>query len=114
MKTHKSHHYANLYWTQPAIVRIDGSTTEIISIRRNLHQGYVLSYFTFVKYILRKIFQEALYGRKEGIKMNGELINNVRYADDTLVLASTSEGPPNILMNEVKAHCEQYEPTLNL
>ena len=38
-----------------------------------------------------KIFQEALKGSPEGIKMNRETINIIRYADDTVILASSLE-----------------------
>lgn len=38
--------------------------------------------------------------------MNGEVINNVRYVDDTVGLAKTLEGL-NILLNVVKAQCDQ-------
>lgn len=37
-----------------------------------------------------RTFQEALYEAEMGVKINGQYINNVRYDDDTVLIASSS------------------------
>ena len=44
-----------------------------------------------------KIFQDALEGSLEGIKINTETINNIRYADDTVILATSLEDLQTLL-----------------
>ena len=81
---------ANLYWSQTAYVNIAADKTEETKIQRSVRQGCVLSPTLFNIYS-EKIFQKALEGFPKGIKMNGESINNIRYADDTVILASSLE-----------------------
>ena len=39
-----------------------------------------------------EMFKEALEEVNEGISINGKLVNNIRYADDTILLADSKEG----------------------
>lgn len=48
---------------------------------------------------LEIIFKEALEDTDAGIKVNGECINNIRYADDTVVLADSLEELPGLLVS---------------
>ena len=78
----------NLYWSQQAAINIDNNLTPWIEIKRGVRQGCVLSPDLFSIYgeiILRNVMG------MEGIKVGGVNINNIRYADDTVIIADTSE-----------------------
>ena len=78
----------NLYWSQEAAVNIDNNLTPWIKIKRGERQGCILSPYLFSIYgeiILRNIAE------MEGIRVGGVNINNIRYADDTVLVADTSE-----------------------
>ncbi|CAG9834167.1 unnamed protein product [Diabrotica balteata] len=52
-------------------------------------------------------FNEALYGIDEGILLNGERVNNVRYADETMVIADSLEGLQR-LMDRINEYSQHY------
>lgn len=87
---------ANLYWRQKAAVRVENQLTPEIEILRGVRQGCVLSPLLFNLYS-EKLFQETIYDCEDGVSVNGITINNIRYADDTVLLADTSEGLQNLL-----------------
>ena len=102
---------ANLYWNQTAHVNIAGNKTEKTKIQRGVRQGCVLSPPLFNIYS-EKIFQEALEGFPEGIKINGKTVNNIRYADDTVILASSLE-ELQTLLKKINATNVKYGLNLN-
>ena len=76
----------NLYWNQKAAVRVGDELSDWQEIRRGVRQGCVLSPDLFNIYsemIMREI--EDL----EGIKIGGTNITNIRYADDTALIADS-------------------------
>ncbi|CAF3582803.1 unnamed protein product [Rotaria socialis] len=78
----------NLYWNQKAAMKVNNDTSEYTNIKRGVRQGCVLSPDLFNIYsemILRNL--EDI----EGIKIGGYNCNNLRYADDTVLIASTEE-----------------------
>jgi len=78
----------NLYWDQKAAMKINNDTSEYKNIKRGVRQGCVLSPDLFNIYsemILRNIEDV------EGVKIGGYNCNNLRYADDTVLIASTEE-----------------------
>lgn len=80
-----------LYWGQYAEIRIKRDfLTQEFNIAKEVRQGCVLSRKFFNIYV-EKIFQIGLEGVDNGIKMNGKPINNIRYADDTAILANNLE-----------------------
>ena len=77
---------ANLYWDQQAVVRHNGELSESISIKQGVRQGCVASPHLFALYtemIMRSIDDMG------GIKIGGNVINNLRYADDTVIIAES-------------------------
>jgi Reverse transcriptase (RNA-dependent DNA polymerase) len=101
----------NLYWNQTASVRVDGENTEEVTIQRGVRQGCVLSPLLFNLYS-EEIFREALDGQHEGILVNGECLNNIRYADDTVVFADSLQSLQD-MMNRVTKKSEEYGLRLN-
>ena len=79
---------ANLYWYQKAAIRIDDELSPFTEIKRGVRQGCVLSPYLFNIYT-EFIFREA--EELEGIMINGHNVNNLRYVDDTALIASDEE-----------------------
>ena len=87
----------NLYAGQEAIVRT-GHGTNWPQIDKGVHQGCILSHRLFnvyAEYIMRKA---ALDEAEAGIKISGRNINNLRYADDTTLMAESEEEIKSLLM----------------
>lgn len=103
---------ANLYWNQSARIKIGKSCTENIEIRKGVRQGCILSPLLFNIYS-EQIFKKALEEEDGGIKMNGEVINNIRYADDTVVLANSLD-ELRYLMERVQRISEENGLSLNI
>ena len=101
----------NLYWNQVACVRIDGETTEDMKILRGVRQGCTLSPVIFNLYS-EFIFREALQDVEAGILLNGEHLNNIRYADDTVIFAD-SLASLQLLMDRVTACSRKYGLEIN-
>ena len=75
----------NLYAGQEATVRTGHGTTDWFQIRKGVFQGCILSLCLFnlyVEYIMRNAGLEEV---QAGIKIARRNINNLRYADDTLL-----------------------------
>ena len=84
----------NLYWDQSAAVRIGGELSEYKLIERGVRQGCVMSpdlYNIYSEMILRNLENYP------GVKINGENINNIRYADDTVLIADSVENLQRLL-----------------
>ncbi|CAH2229174.1 jg21606 [Pararge aegeria aegeria] len=80
----------NLYWNQRAKVRVGNEETEDVEIKRGVRQGCILSPTLFNLYS-ETIIAEAIEGLDCGVKINGRNINNIRYANDTVLIASSLE-----------------------
>ena len=81
----------NLYAGQEATVRTGHGTTDWFQIGKGICQGCILSpcLFTFyAEYIMRNA---GLEETQAGIKIAGNNINNLRYADDTTLMAGSEE-----------------------
>ncbi|GFS15866.1 endonuclease-reverse transcriptase [Elysia marginata] len=77
-----------IYWQQTAAVRIENETSPFQIIMRGVRQGCVLSPDLFNLYsetILRNLDEYP------GIRIGGRMINNLRYADDTVLIAENKE-----------------------
>ena len=81
----------NLYAGQEATVRTGHGTRDWFQIGKGVHKGCRLSPFLFnfyPEYILRNA---GLEEAQAGIKIAGRNINNLRYADDTTLMAESEE-----------------------
>ena len=88
----------NLYAGQEAIVRTGHETTDWFQIGKAVCQGYILSpclFNLYVEYIMRNA---GLDEAQAGIKIAGRNINNLRYADDTTLMAESEEELKSLLM----------------
>ena len=91
----------NLCAGQEATVRNRHGTTDWFQIRKGVHQGCILPPYLF-KLHAENIMQNAgLDEAQAGIKIAGRNINNLRYADDTTLMAE-SEEELKILLRRVK------------
>ena len=87
----------NLYAGQEATVRTEHGTTDWSQIRKGVHQGCILSLCLFnfyAEYIMRNA---GLEEAQAGIKISGININ-LRYADDTTLMAESEEELKSFLM----------------
>ena len=78
----------NLYAGQEATVRAGHGTTGWFHIGKGAHQGCILSPCLYAEYIMRNA---GLQESHAGIKIAGRNINNLRYADDTTLMAESEE-----------------------
>lgn len=100
----------NLYWQQKACVRIEEETSNQTAIKRGVRQGCVASPSLFSVYT-ENIFKEIKDLR--GINIGGHNINNIRYADDTVLLAE-NENDLQILLNTIQVKSTQYGLDMNV
>ena len=78
----------NLHWTQTFAVRCDKDLNEWMSIKQGVRQGCVASPHLFALYtemIMREIED------MEGFRISGKVVNKLRYADDTVILAEKEQ-----------------------
>ena len=103
----------NLYAGQEATVRTGHGTTDWFQIGKGVRQGCILSLCLFnfhAEYIMRNAgLEEAL----AGIKIAGRNINNLRYADDTTLMAESEEELKSLLM-KMKEVIEKFGLKLNI
>ena len=103
----------NLYAGQEATVRTGHGTTDWFQIGRGVHQGCILSpclFNLYAEYIMRNA---GLEEAPAGIKIAGRNINNLRYADDTTLMAESEEELKSLWM-KVKKESEKVDLKLNI
>ena len=97
----------NLYAGQEATVRTGRGTTDRFQIGREVRQGCILSpclFNFYAEYIMRNA---GLEERQTGIKIARRNINNLRYADDTTLMAESEEELKSLLM-KVNVESERF------
>ena len=102
----------NLYAGQEATVRTGHETTDWFQIGKGVHQGCILSPCLFnlhAEYIMRNA---GLDEAQAGIKFAGRNISNLRYADDTTLMAEIKE--LKSLLMKVKEDSEKSGLKLNI
>jgi len=94
-------------------VRTRHGTTDWFQIGKGVHQGYILSaclFNLYAEYIIRNARMDEV---QAGIKTAGRNINNLRYADDTTLMAENKEELKSLLM-KVKEESEKAGLKLNI
>ena len=96
----------NLYAGQEATVRTGHGKTDLFQTRKGVHEGCILSpclFNLYAEYIMRNA---GLEEAQAGIMIAGRNINNLRYADDTTLMAESEEELKSLLM-KVKEESEK-------
>ena len=102
----------NLYAGQEATVRNGHGTTDWFQIGKGVRQGSILSPCLFNSYAEYIMSNAGLEEVQAGIKIAGRNINNLRYADDTTLMAESEEDLKSLLM-KVKEESEKVGLKLN-
>ena len=100
----------NLYWQQQTMIRLDTGLSDPVKIKRGVRQGCVLSPVLF------NLYTEHIFRNIEGIPgliVGGNIINNLRYADDTVLLAESATDLQN-LVTIVKEKSEEVGLKMNI
>ena len=103
----------NLYAGQEATGSTGHGTTDWFQIGKGVHKGCILSpclFNLYAEYIMRNA---RLGEAQTGIKIAGRNINNLRYTDDTILLAESEEELKGLLM-KVKEESEKIGIKLNI
>ena len=108
---HLTYLLRNLYTGQEATVRTGHGTTDWVQIGKGIHQGYILSPCLFNLYVITCYYimlNARLDEAQARIKIAGRNINNLRYADDTTLMAESEEELNSLLM-KVKEESEKVD-----
>ena len=103
----------NLYAGHEATVRTGHGTKDCFQIGKGVRQGCILApclFNLYAEYIMRNA---GLEQTQAGIKIAGRNINNLRYADDTTLMAESEEELKSLLM-KVKEESEKVGLKLNI
>jgi hypothetical protein len=103
---------ANLYMNQTASVRVADEMSEQCIIGRGVRQGCCMSPLLFSLYA-EAMMVEALEEVEEGVKVNGRLVKDVRFADDQGMIASNEEGLQK-LMDALVNTAAKYDMKVNV
>ena len=102
-----------LYAGQKATVRTLYGTTDLFKIEKGVRQGCLLSPCLFNLYAEHIMRNAGLDELQAGIKRGGRNINNLRYADNTTLMAQSEEELKSFLMR-VKEESERTGLRLNI
>ena len=100
----------NLYWGQRAVLKVGDDKSEWVDIKRGVRQGCVLSPDLF------SLYSQAVMNELEdieGVKVGGSNINNIRYADDTVLIADTNARLQS-LVDKLDVECNRMGLKINI
>ena len=103
----------HLYAGQEATVRTGHGTTDWFQIGKGVCQGYILSPCLFNFYAEYIMTNAGLEEAQAGIKISRRNTNNLRYADDTTLMAESEEELKSLLP-KVKKESEKVDLKLNI
>ena len=96
-----------------ATIRTGHGTTDWFQIGKGVHQGCILSPCLFNFYAEHIMRNAGLEEAQAGIKIAGRNINNLRYEDDTTLMAESEEELKSLLM-KVNEESEKVGLKLNI
>ena len=112
-QTHLTRLLRNLYAGQEATFKTGHGTTDWFQIGKGKHQGYILSPCLFNVYAEYIMQNAGLDEAEAGIKIDWRIINNLRYSDDTTLVAEKEEELKSLL-RKVKEESEKIGLKLNI
>ena len=101
-----------LYEEQQASVRVDGTLSDWFAIRKGARQGCLVSPVSFncySEYIMRESADDLTW---IGVTFSGRTINNLRYADDIVLIAQSPQALQTLL-DKVEAVSREYGLEIN-
>ena len=102
-----------LYAGEEATVRTEHGTMDWFKIGKGVHQGCILSPCLF-NFYAEYIMQDAgMDEAQAGIRFAGRNVNNLRYTDNTTLMAESEEELKSLLM-KVKEESEKFGLKLNI
>ena len=113
MSDHLTFLLRNLYAGQEASVRTGHGTTDWFQIGKGIQQGCILSPCLFNLYAEYIRWNAGLDEAQAGIKIAGRNINNLKYTDDTTLMAESEAALKSLLM-KVKEEKEKVGLKLNI
>ena len=102
----------NLYAGQEATVRTEHEITDWFQIEKGVHQGCILARCLFNLYAEYTMRNSRLDESQAGINIAGRNIDNLRYADDTTLMAESEEELKSLLMKVKES--EKVDLKLNI
>ena len=102
----------NLYTEQTVVIRVDGKDSEAAKIGRGVRQGCPMSPQEFNIYI-EALMKKAMENQKDGVKVGGQIVQAVRFADDQAMVANSNAGLQRI-MDCLNKTSEEYGMKINL
>jgi endonuclease/exonuclease/phosphatase family metal-dependent hydrolase len=102
---------ADLYMRQEVMIKVDSEMSEAGTIGRGVRQGCLMSPLLFSLYV-EAMMNECLENSENGIKVGGQWIQDVRFADDQAMVDSTEEGLQST-MNALNDTAKKYGMKIN-
>ena len=109
---HLTYLLRNLYAGQETTVKTGHGTTDWFQIGKGVRQGCILSPCLFNLYTGYIMWNAGLEEAQAEIKIARKNINNLRYADDTTLMAESKEEIKNLMM-KVKEESEKVDLKFN-
>jgi len=103
---------AKLYRKQLTKVKVAGTLSEWFCVKKEVRQGCVLSPYLF-NILAEMVMMETLDGFQGGLQIGGQMITNLRYADDIILLA-TSEAELQQLVDRLDRASRKYILLMNV
>jgi len=75
---------AKLYRKQLAKIKLAGTLSEWFPVKKGVRQGCVLSLCLF-NILAEMVMRDTLNGFQDGLQIGGQMIRNLRYADDVIL-----------------------------
>jgi len=79
---------AKLYRKQLAKIKVVGTLSEWFSVKKGVRQGCVLSPYLF-NILVEMVIRETVDGFQGGLQIGGQMVTNLRHADDIIVYATS-------------------------